>query len=465
MQRVSWIWRLGLLGVLTGLSCNSARGDRPEESPPRGDGNCVNTCLDNSDPEPVDCEAAEEGVEFYPTPIWDFEGFASNLYSYTDGAVDFMRAVTGRNEDGSVQYNENQGTRLLGFQPEVRRLQRCKGEEDANDVLHLQGGPFLNWGGGIGRHLKCMNSNQGNMYAAGEITIGDQEVLNKGCDGADSPRACESDEDSLAYTACPKRDRNGKEGVPEGEEFMWGMTLDLTRWDGISFWARRSNDSQPGIRVALGDKYTDDDLSYLQYHINPDDKRFCERNQECGCTGNTTCTDGACYDPRYDEVEPLEDEWLSAVSLYDGEEFSYIDEENRSGYPQCGQYLCQRGFRAFRTLDGTNPREDVAFKGTGCHPFTFRGGITENYCYDPENGPTPYENSQLCGDHWLKPVRLSTEWQFYKVPFSELLQQGWAKESFHLDLTSAGLFRFIWGRGWIDYMFDDVRFYRNKHTK
>src|SRR5690606_41446453 len=75
----------------------------------------------------------------------------------------------------------------------------------------------------------------------------------------------------LARTACPQRDQaviadgsdSARGAAPPEEEFLLGMTLDLTEWDGISFWARRSsNDAQGGFRVVLGDKHTDDDLSY-----------------------------------------------------------------------------------------------------------------------------------------------------------------------------------------------------------
>jgi hypothetical protein len=432
---------------------------------------CVNHCLDDNDPEPVDCARAEEGVEFHPTPVWDFEIGASNLYGYSDGSPDFFRSVSGRAQDGTVEFDPL-GKRLLGFEPPTRDdVPRCIGEEPgSNSVIHVQGGPFRAWGGAIGRHLKCLNSNRdsGSVYATGELSItynadGQADELNKGCSINDTGRVCDADVTSPAYTACPERDRPGAV-VPPGEEFMLGMTLDLTAWDGISFWARRTNDSQPGIRVALGDKHTDDDLSYLQYHINPNDKRFCERNQECGCPGGKECVNGACMDPRYDPaleegIVSMQDSVVPGVAA-----FPVLNEDNAEGYAPCGQYVCERGFRAFRSAGGNQPREDVPFKGTQCTPFTFRGGITDNFCYDP-SGELPYENSHLCGDHWLKSVHLSTKWQFYKVPFTQLIQQGWAKEAYSLDLTSSAIIRFIWGRGWVDMMFDDVRFYRNKNTK
>lgn len=475
---------LGLLSVV--LSCNTI----PERELPAGGvpkANCINHCLDDVDPEPVDCAAAEEGVEFYPIPIWDFNGtgsvgFASNAYSYADGSQDFLRSVTGRSEDYEIEWDgqavvaasdpANPWRRSFGFQPTTRSgVARCIGEDPTTSkVFHLQGGPFRAWGGAVGRHLKCLNLAESILAQAGEVTItwaesGVAPVLQKGCDHTPAVTACSAPVDSLEYTACPARDRVPLTEMPPSERFMRNATLDLSQWDGISFWARRTNDSQPGIRVALGDKYTDDDLSYLQYHLNPNEERFCERNQECGCPGGRECINGACYDPR---VEPeLEEGAVSMLeSRVDGSMIPELDEENVHRYTPCGQFMCERGFLAFRgASDGSVPREDVAFANTTCQPFTFRGGITDDYCYDPATDRLPHESSRLCGDHWLKPVHLSTKWQFFKVPFTDLLQQGWAKESFELDLTSAAVVRFIWGRGWVDMMLDDVRFYRNTRSK
>lgn len=62
----------------------------------------------------------------------------------------------------------------------------------------------------------------------------------------------------------------------------------------------------------------------------------------------------------------------------------------------------------------------------------------------------------------MKGVNLSTDWQLIKVPFASLLQQGWAKRSYQLDLSSITSVRLEWDRGWIDYWISDVRFYRTK---
>jgi hypothetical protein len=480
-----------LFGVTVGsLACNTLE---PREIPAGGAerARCVNQCLDEHEPKPVDCAAAEEGVEFYPIPVWNFQRpasnanaspKASNLYMYADGSQEFIRSIKRRHpETGELEWFEQAAAndhwrKTFGFEPDVRTdVARCIGEDPATrGVLHVQGGPFRAWGGAVGRHLKCINSKGNDIYPSDAFTItaeasGTPQGMNKGCgqaalDAVANQEACApaANDDPVALlrrSACPARDQS-EEFSPE-ERFLRGMTLDLTQWEGISFWARRSKDGQPGIRVALGDKHTDDDLSYLQYHLNPESPRFCERNQECGCPGGAECVDGYCYDPR---VEPPPNAEPTAAEKY-GYSFLQPEEETDRRYAPCGQYMCARGFPAFRTPGGSEPREDVAFAGTVCEEYTFRGGITDYHCLDPESGRMPHENSRLCGDHWLKSVQLSTEWRFYKIPFTDLTQQGWAKEAYEIDLTTAAVVRFIWGRGWVDMMLDDVRFYRHKNTK
>jgi hypothetical protein len=70
------------------------------------------------------------------------------------------------------------------------------------------------------------------------------------------------------------------------------------------------------------------------------------------------------------------------------------------------------------------------------------------------------ENDAWCSDVRYVPVSLTTEWQFFTVPFSEMLQYGYAKETFDLDLESVATVKFTWDRGFIDFWFDDVSLYR-----
>ena|SRR5688572_21841962 len=127
------------------------------------DPGCIDQCLhvEEGSPvaPPVDCAAAEEGIEFFPLPIWDFEGgLGSNMYTYTDNSSAFL--------------DPN------GWEPRAEVQERCGGNP-GNQVLHIRGGPFVDWGGGLGRDLKCLNwSPQLGAFKLGELGIEPERFLN-----------------------------------------------------------------------------------------------------------------------------------------------------------------------------------------------------------------------------------------------------------------------------------------------
>ncbi len=545
-------------------------------SPPSGEGEpparviepgCINACYYDELPPPVDCAAAEADTEFYPLNVWSMErdGVASNMYHYTDNTAPFEYLSPNSWEPPANSTLEWPGgvNDAWPFNPDLKpasvlSIQRCLAPpKNTNNVLHLFGGPFTEWGGGVGRGLKCLNQSS----TLGRVKVGDDTMLPTSASGTTDPScgagpdaydegrnevgACApTQDDELIRSACPERDLRAAEEGPESageEEFLLGMTLDLSDWDGISFWARRSPNSQPGIRIALGDRYTDDDLRYLQYHINPDSKPLCERRRECGCLNNRPCSvdvspvageyceedaqcnygqggpgcdtevgrcgctrdqecpggwcepepDGVygatgyghcramsyCYDPA---IDPYPEAWVSAggervfvpcardadcadgescvATPYGGRRVCASPEDpkpvSRVVHAECGEAACNAFYKPFQV-------GDAQFNGRACTPFAFRGSTSNSFCFDPGQDRDPPEGVDLCGDFWMAPVYLSTEWQFYKVPFTELHQQGWAKEQFQFDLTSISVVRFTWDRGWVDYWIDDVRFYRD----
>ncbi len=124
-------------------------------------------------------------------------------------------------------------------------------------------------------------------------------------------------------------------------------------------------------------------------------------------------------------------------------------------YTVCGDNACNL---EYPSLQAPDPK----YHGRACTPFAMTGSITRSYCYNPGSDPNPVEGTQQCGDFWMKPVNLSTDWTFIKIPFTDFLQQGWAKRQYQLDLSSLTDVRIQWDRGWMDYWISDVRFYRTK---
>ena len=133
------------------------------------------------------------------------------MYSYTDNSTIIRTFTTSDSQDPTHTHRPPRpGSRGR------RRCPRCSDKpNDQNQAIHIQGGPFLSWGGGVGIGLKNF----------------------------------------------PAR-RRQRSAQPSA-------MIDISGWEGISFWARRGPDSQAGFRVLVGDKYTDDDIAYLMYHDDP----------------------------------------------------------------------------------------------------------------------------------------------------------------------------------------------------
>jgi hypothetical protein len=252
---------------------------------------------------------------------------------------------------------------------------------------------------------------------------------------------------------------------PEVDASQRNRTVDVSQWDGISLWARRGPESQAGIRVTVGDKYTDDDLNVDGDRDDPNsdgidsEQRYCKRARECECPSNRPCnvvpdfpdpnTAGellkVCWDPRYDST-PVAEEIGNLNTLYVG--------ARGERYYTCEYSACNQPFSA----GGPDP----VFQRKACTPFASLNGQNNSYCFNPGEDPTPAEGYEKCGDHWQTPIHLSTDWQLYLVPFSGMLQQGYGKESPRLLTDQISIVRFTYEGGWVDVYVDDVRFYRAK---
>ena len=422
-------------------------------------GRCVQTCTPDYGPRPItpeECERVEEGLEFFPANVWDWEG-ADSAYSYQDGTTEFLAtnwllaAPTDGTPPCTVEAHASEAPDvncLANYNPTAAPVDRC----GSTRAMHVRGGPFREWGGGLGRRLDNLA-----ITAASNI-------------GSSCPPIPPETPDPATPSFCPEYDARVADApgavyvkpatptseevvttVPMNETSYYLMQVDLREWEGISFWARRGPDSQPGVRIALADKNLDDDVSFLETGggIEP----TCRRAKECDCRNHRPCTPGPsgeffCWDPTLD-VDPTAQMHPWNHELY-----------------RCGVSACDYRYAAYPNLPDapfvTAERTDNYVGTASCNTFTFRNDITRKGCFDAVNGPTPPESFQRCGDPWFAPVRLSTDWEFYRIPFSELRQEGYGQEFPAIKLEAITMVRFTWTNGWIDYWIDDVRFYRRK---
>jgi hypothetical protein len=95
----------------------------------------------------------------------------------------------------------------------------------------------------------------------------------------------------------------------------------------------------------------------------------------------------------------------------------YPSQKSRCGPTMCGEdYPWFQGRDAQFQLEVTDNNGNSLVDGNPCTTLSFRGSITEDFCFRPGVDPDPCEALDLCGERWMKGVRLSTEWRFASDP-------------------------------------------------
>ncbi len=371
-----------------------------------------------------DCATAEQGLEFAPFKIGDFEAGTKNA------AGQFVAQYLYTYTDNTATLTPN------GYQAVLEPGKHCT-DDPGNFVYHETGGPFLGWGGGLG---VAMN-----------------HIVLATCMSSPAPDYC----------------------VPGGSQpEVAGLYLDASQWDGVAVWARRAAGGQPLLRVLVGNKYTDDDVNFMMSELYPNDVHYCERVRECACINNLPCT----FSPDSDNggpmgVVPGGGLYCGTPGLTNGQDISAVGDMQHATNT-CGATRCNDPYPAFPQYGVDNFHlfgSDPQFANRDCRPFTYRSGITSSFCYNPDGtppsaavpqglppDPLPAETDQQCGDHWTYPLDLTTDWKLYLVPFSWMGQQGFAKRFTFFDLTSVSVARLTWDAGPLDFYIDDWRFYRVK---
>jgi hypothetical protein len=494
-----------VLGAAALAGCNRAGGEAEQADATAATfGVCIGgtgACVPDPGSAPADCSQDDTVDSLLVESFDNYPGTngpaAEAWYTYTDGTSGLYF------EDA---YHKLETNTESGYQPAVAQapaaISSCHHPSNINIpyVLHVFAGPFLGWGGGMGISMAKMN---GRLLPYGEQGNGplgnDPNAPKDGCctnvntlnsaqqNGQDGG-ACIMTSDPRYAAICPPADT---------EYAVATAAVDVSQYDGVSFWARRGPNSQAGIRVMVGDKYTDDDLNYqaLSYEAATgiSQPTYCHRNRECGCTNHQACTPttigqlntdlaiqnadsgfsvsvpGNASDPvsvcgttppkgwnPVNLCKPL----LECVGANGGPSFCCDTSNCNSVYPA---FPCDVLPDAGRFPEaGAGLPGDPQFYGKPCTPYAWPNGVSSSYCFDPKTDPPPWPPTELCGDFWMTTIDLTTDWQFIKVPFSTLRQQGWAKRQDHLDLHSASVIRFSWDLGYIDYWLDQVSFYKEK---
>lgn len=400
--------RSGIAALLGASALAAACGTRPPEGLPVPGAAPVGCQHCTPDPGSAYVDFAAQEAGLEFSHLNRFTGSNTGMYTYTDRTAVIDSLDTGWAATALAQAYGREG------------------------VAHLKGGPFLAWGGGFGMAMK------------------------------DSPQMKDCGFTDSAGKGFCAHDMS----VPES-----AAIIDVSEWEGISLWARRGPESQGGVRVAIGDKYTDDDVSYIMYSADPARPRFCERVRECACTNHKPCSEYTSLPTASYASQPnakLTGCPATGGGYFCGNPVSDLWPAERTtglfSYRclSCSIGRCDEPYDAYPDGFGGTLLKDSQFNGRPCTPFTYRNGISSSFCYDPAKDPPPAQPDEQCGDHWNKVVSLSTDWRLYLVPFSSMTQQGFAKKSNKLDLQAVSVVRLTWDGGWIDYYIDDLAFYRHK---
>jgi hypothetical protein len=225
--------------------------------------------------------------------------------------------------------------------------------------------------------------------------------------------------------------------------------VDASSYDGIAFWARRGPDGASALQVTLQDKYTSDRLARtdLSSGTPTPGVGYCRRVTPC----RTTCVDGAsCVPLQFPGLADPEGMQRCVPDGADPNQGFMEPALQHMLFPPCGATTCQP--------PGYDP--DFDFADTQCKPYNFTGLEENNYCFG-DTPPPPAD--ERCGDGFVSNISLSTDWQFFKLPFDRFQQVGFAKKAPANDVPQRTLasIAFLFSVGYTDFYVDNLSFYRN----
>jgi hypothetical protein len=290
-------------------------------------------------------------------------------------------------------------------------------------VLHFRGGLFRKWGAGISH---AFTDPLGQYRASPSDACSDPNA-----DFCPAPIAPDALVDSAGI---PTHAANGDEYLQSHDFF------DVSKYDGIAFWARRGPEGSASSFVILTDKFTSSRLAF-------ENQKYCRRIRECHtrCLSGAPCSpdDPASPNPIYRCFDPKQGPLPSIP----------IESQLELMYPRCGPSACT----------SPNSYQDRDFDGKQCTPFTFPAADESGeYCWNPGQDLPPPSRDDRCQDGWQTSVELTPEWKLYTLPWSQFGQVGFGKKAPYMDLKSLDTIAFGAQMGWADVYFDNVTLYRRK---
>ena len=462
------------------------------------------------------CTRGNQDDELEIMQVADFEnGYAPAWFKYGESGIliDPLAAGEGLDTSGEPNTFESPPPPYWGLQ--VQALAQAPGGERCGSkyALHMVGARFSSWGGGYVTRLAVVRE----PYIDRFCDVGSAESLSASRAGkglrngiGTAPRYM------TAVETGEMVDRDAASGCfffmspADGQPSLLG--IDVSEFDGISFWARRGADGQATLRVGLIDDSVSEALALSVERIayedagTPPDQAGarCERVKECcrGCREFehdeylrelTIMDDGA---ERAADVVPAKDKRCHV----EGERMPHIQKSGDVVYmwdfreSECGDvptYLPGEGAcwtsdqEASQVWDTWNrdhalccprsmedewadpaqvrngdPRFGTGESGVECSPYVFLYDHSSGYYCHTEGDVLPEKNQNRCDEGFETAVVLDTEWELYTVPWKELRRSTPDKP----QLNPKGIWQiaFYFSSGYLDTYVDDIGFYKRR---
>lgn len=388
----------------------------------------------------------------------------------------------------------------------------------SNYALHMAGDRFSQWGGGFVTRLALVRGDLIDKYC----TEGSAETFSLSVAGGDpkkngiggSPRYMTN-----GTTSGEMVSRENASGcffyMSPGADQPSLLGLDVSDYDGISFWARRGPSGQSTLRIALVDQNTSEDYA-LQLEreywrdekerdpdavVDPDKAGAkCTRVKGCcrHCAENLEFQEWIAPD-RLDDPEAsirvsTQDRcWVPGEPLPEFREGVKNDVEGIYGWDfrqveKCGfvpttedlddpsncwvgaeeiwsQWNTDHGLCCPRTMeeeeaDPVEANGDPRYGGKRCRPYVFNYDQSSgSYCYSAGE-VLPEKNQNRCGEGFESAVVVDTEWKLFRVPWRELRR--FTPDKPPIDPNGIWMISFYFSSGYLDTYIDDIGFYRKR---
>jgi len=268
--------------------------------------------------------------------------------------------------------------------------------------------------------------------------------------------------------------------------------VDLSAYDGVTFWARRGPYGEPGFRVAALDRTTSDDFNRQL----PPDRAACRSKYIlCSCQNAAPCTDwdpttapltngltlGAtpatqgflvaadgtpkapkkgsyCWDPSLDTYPPMDPTLRCGQTACDSID-STLDRPSAASIPSPLFSYISNPVSAERALAWYPPPGKITCSP---EPYVFQDSTMPSgrYCYDPGKDLPPPEAHEQCGDSFLAPVTVDLNWHRYVVPFKDMRQGNINHRSPGIDKAVMESLIFAFPGGNLDVWIDGLSLYK-----